>query len=183
MLARVPTTPPPDCLPLQPLSAEARKPGAWRQFKALTARAMRNYMRDRIGFRTRFAQTLGLGALISLVFADLKNNQDGMQDRAGLIFLLVLSQGMSAIVQVRGVFFCSALCVARSGSDETAPTSAAVEVILASLLHCYFRRRSCSRSRSTFSIANMTMACTVCCRTSSGAPRPRSPSRSAILAV
>ena len=49
-------------------------------------RSWRNYIRDRVGLRARLGQTLFFGIILALVFADIKNTVEGVQDRTGLLF-------------------------------------------------------------------------------------------------
>lgn len=103
MLARVDMSPPAGAQPLAAMAVAAR-PGPLTQFAALSYRSWTNYLRDKVGLRTRLVQTLFFATLFSLLFANLTNSEHGVQDRIALLFMITLSQGMSALMQTALMF-------------------------------------------------------------------------------
>eukprot|EP00760_Papus_ankaliazontas_P017239 PhM_4_TR17079/c0_g1_i1/m.87245 len=68
------------------------------QAKLLLQRSLRSFFRSDMALRARFGQTLFLSVLMGLIFLQMPNDQAGVQDRIGLLFLACMNQGMLAIL-------------------------------------------------------------------------------------
>ena len=77
-----------------PDAAEARPLGFLGETGLIIARALRNFTRERMLFQARIGQTLFFGLLSGLLFLNLTDNPQGVQDRSGLLFFVSINQLM-----------------------------------------------------------------------------------------
>ncbi|CAG9329040.1 unnamed protein product [Blepharisma stoltei] len=73
-------------------------PGIWAEFYELLKRAAKNASRNKLSLKLRLASHLGFSVIVALFFNDLGDNVKSIQNRNGLIYLLV----MFAVVQGNG---------------------------------------------------------------------------------
>lgn len=77
-----------------PDAAEARPLGFLGETGLIFARTLRNFTRERMLFQARIGQTLFFGLLSGLLFLNLTDNTQGVQDRLGLLFFMSINQLM-----------------------------------------------------------------------------------------
>ncbi|GBG30961.1 ABC transporter G family member 7 [Hondaea fermentalgiana] len=71
---------------------------AWWQFRVLLHRTLMITLKDRAQFRVRIVQLAFVGLIIATIFWRMPNDQDRVQDRISVLFLLMLFLGMSSIM-------------------------------------------------------------------------------------
>jgi hypothetical protein len=74
--------------PFNASEAQDNPPGVVVQFLTIARRNLITYMRNKIGFRARMAQTLFFSLLLGCVFYKLTSDASGIQDRQGLLFFV-----------------------------------------------------------------------------------------------
>ena len=75
-----------------------------RQFSVLFSRALTNTLRDPILTKARMGQTLFLGLLAGLLYLQLENNQQLVQNINGAMFFVLINQSFSGIFGVMQTF-------------------------------------------------------------------------------
>ena len=70
----------------------------WTQAYMLMRRSFRNMVRSPVAFYARMGQTLFFILLMGLLYLNMDNSQAGVQDRWGFLFLVVINQVMSSIM-------------------------------------------------------------------------------------
>jgi ABC-type multidrug transport system ATPase subunit len=80
------------------------KTGYCTQLMVLLQRSGRNLYRDPAGIYGRLAQVLFLAVLLALMFANLTKDDDGVQDRAGVLVLVVLNLTFMNVLNAIAIF-------------------------------------------------------------------------------
>lgn len=95
----------------------------WTQFIELTKRSWKNVSRNKLMTRARFVQNLIVALILSLVlflsffgnrkaYVRLEDDQNGVQNRLGLIITIIFTQGFSALLGT--VHVCKSFCFVSS---------------------------------------------------------------------
>jgi len=74
------------------------------QFYLLSHRAFLNAWRNKLMIKGRFAQTLFLSVLIGLIYLQVQNNQQGIQNREGSLFICAVSGVWTSTMGVLSIF-------------------------------------------------------------------------------
>lgn len=91
---------------LESKSVQAREAhlGFWSQTKALFSRLTVTVRRDPMLTKARIGQTLFLGLIVGLIYLRAENNQEGVQNRTGSAFFVIVNQAMSNIIGLLQTF-------------------------------------------------------------------------------
>lgn len=81
-----------------------KRASTWEQFKLLFTRSFREATRNPMRVKAQFGQAIALSIIISSIWWQVKNSQQGIQDRNGVLFFMSANGMMTSMMGVLSTF-------------------------------------------------------------------------------